>query len=758
MLRAGVVGALVVGAALTFPPAALAAPNVDVNPNSVTLAAGGDATVTVRITVPPGEEDVTVSLTGLPGGVSCSDGCGETEVQPGQAKNHLLTLKASDSAQAANGRTVTVRVQSDADATTKNFSLTVTPKQQEQPPEQSVKRVSGKVKDTVTGDGIEGALVALLDTQGHNCTTNTSSNGNYQFSSCEGKPIAVGELLIGVSHEDYEEPDTKKVAGTAGGTITVGTFALKSTKVAATPSAQASVPPSEEAAPEAETSADASPLAAENASSEESGMGSWLLIIVGGLLVALGVGAIVLLVVRRKQDPTDPGMDDDEPVRPGGRTPVPGAAGVYHPANDATRIAGGGPGMAGRPSIADAPTMLHSPVPADEFPDPYGAPLPPQSPSYSGQGGAYGGPAAGATSVYGGAASGPGNNYGAPAGGPNGAGGYGRASGGGAGEYGRPTSGAAYGGPSGPTSGAAYSGPSGPTSGAAYGGPNGPSGGSEYGGPSGPTSSGGYGGPNGAPAGGEYGRPTSGSGYGQAGQGGYDRGGANGYGGPAAPGGYGSPAAPAGPYAGGAGRGADDGYGGGGRDYREQPQGGGYGGQGAGGYGGGSERYDEPTGRWEGNGATPGGGYGQPQPQPQPQPPAYESGPYGGGGGGGSYRSAPEPDRGDYGPAGGYDQGGYGPANGEYGRPAGGGGGAAGYSPQGGGGYGGNGYDQQAGYDPRGGYDQVPQQRGGAGHDPRGGYEQDGYYDEQAGPRAGRGGPQQPAGRSERRSLDWLDD
>jgi hypothetical protein len=734
MLRAGVVGALVVGILGAVPAPAFAEdPDVQItNLSSGTLNAGQQATLQYSVqnnNETPTSFQIRVNTFD---GLTCNGDCDvQRLIPPGQTQNFNATL-VGGSVPAGQTKQGTLRIRAESNNGSSDASRNMTVRGPEQQQEQSVKQVSGKVKDTTTGEGIEGAAVAMLDSKGHNCNTTTTSSGNYRFTSCEGEPIAVGEIFVGAQHEDYGQVEEKKVVGAAGQSVVVGTFALKSSK-AATPSAQPSAPATEAAEPTGEATPEATNLNANNASDSSSGgMGSWLLIIVGGLLVALGVGAIVLLIVRRKQDNGDPGIDDDQPLRPGGRTPVPGAAGVYHPANDMTRMAGAGAGaaptMVGRPSIADAPTMLHSPVPpADEFPDPYGAPLPPQSPSYNGQGaGGYGPGGAGATSVYG-AASGPSNGYGGPGGGANGAGTYGRGPAGGAGEYGRPTSGSGYGGPSGPTSGS------------------------------------GYGGPNGAPAGGEYGRPTSGSGYGPpSGQGGYDRGGANGYGGPAAPGGYGSPAAPAGPYAGGGGRGGDDGYSGG-RDYRE-PQAGGYGAPPAGGgaYGGG-DRYDEPTGRWEGGDKSggPGGAYGQ------PKPPAYESGPYGGGGAGG-YRPEPEPDRGGgYAPGGGYEQGGYGPAEGGYGRPAGGAGGAGGYDQggaygggQGGGGYGGNGYDQQGGYDPRGGYDQVPQQRGGTGYDPRGGgYDEQGaYYDDQAGPRSGRGGPQQPAARSERRSLDWLDD
>ncbi|MEJ3743030.1 carboxypeptidase regulatory-like domain-containing protein [Actinomycetes bacterium KLBMP 9797] len=709
----------------------------------------------MRITAKnPIENSANVSLTGLPNGVSCSSGCGQVnDLNVDEGKNHLLTLRASDGAPAANGTQVTVRVVTARDATTKNFSLTVTAKQPEE--KKPVSQVSGRVRDADTGDGIEGALVALADSENHRCVTTTGSSGSYKFTSCDGKPIAAGELFLGTSHEDYESITEKQINANPGQSVTVATFSLKSKKASATPSATPSAALTEEpAATDDQVSPAATEPATQNTAAEAGGgMGSWLLIVLGGLLVALGVGAIVLLVIRRKSDNGDDDDDDPEGGAPGPRSPVPGAQGVYHGAPDATRVAnraGAAPDatMVARPSLADAPTMLQSPVRDDEFPDPYGAPpMPARQPAqqqndWAAPGGGYGAP----TQV---GAYGPGqqaNGYGPEANGYGGpaqpAGAYGAAAPNGAptapGAYGRPTSGSGYGAPSGGPDG--Y----GPTSGSGYGGA-----------PNGPTAGDGY-------------RPASPGGYGP--QGGSA---------------YGSPAAPGAPYGGAPpARPADDGYGGG----YGAPQGGGYGpdprgGDPRGADPRGGDRYDEPTGRWTGGAPGAGaGGYGAPQPPAGPAAAPYED--QRGYGGGAGYR--PEPNSGGFQAAGGYgapsdpyagrpsagngyEDGGYGQGDAGY---SGGGAGGYGAAPQSGGGYsaapqagGGYGADPRGGYggDPRGGgYERVPEQRG---YDQQqGGYDQGGYYGEQGGghpqqPGGGRhGDPQQPATRAERRPLDWLDD
>ena len=105
-----------------------------------------------------------------------------------------------------------------------------------------------------------------------------------------------------------------------------------------------------------------------------SGSGSLLFIILGGLLVAAGIGAIVLVLMRRKPTTATTTRTTTRGWAGGVVPPSQGryqtdatrvAAPVGGRANDATMIAG----CSGAPSMADAPTMLQRPVPPDdEFP------------------------------------------------------------------------------------------------------------------------------------------------------------------------------------------------------------------------------------------------------------------------------------------------------------------------------------------------------------------------------------------------------
>ncbi|MER7280703.1 carboxypeptidase-like regulatory domain-containing protein [Dactylosporangium sp. NPDC000244] len=297
--------------------------------------------------------------------------------------------------------------------------------------------------------------------------------------------------------------------------------------------------------------------------------------------------------------------------------------------------------------------------------------------------------------------------------------------------------------------------------------------------------------PYGAPMPGPGGYPSAGGYDDRAGfaSGGYNGGGANGYGGQQArpaPGPAVDPYAP--DYNGGGGGGYADstqryepggnGYGGGNNGYNNNPATGGnnYGG-GQGGYGGNNGYDGGAQGGYDGG--AQGGGYGGGQrDRGGYEGPPTTIGGFGGGDHGGYDGPAagggygPGGDRGGYGPGnnggggGGYDdRGGYGPGGGDrggYDGPSAGGGynpggDRGGYGPNGGGGSGGggnNGYDDRGGYGPgngggggyddRGGYD-GPSAGGGynpggdrGGYGPNGGGGGGGGYDDQ--PYAGRGG------------------
>ncbi|WP_307871371.1 hypothetical protein [Micromonospora sp. M61] len=642
--RAGVVVALVAGALLAVPATPAMAAEVEVSPGSVTVNAGSDATVTVRVT--PGDNDrkAKIGLSGLPSGVSCASGCGDVDF-PGlgnpQARSVLVRIAANDNAGDATA-TVTVAVEADSGPDTATVSLTVKGKAAPPPTpqNQTVRSVSGKVVKRANSEPVPNAIVILQDSTGKRFDTVSNGSGDFRITGTAGNPIAPGRLDLGASFDNINA--TKSLNANAGQSVTGQRISLDikvEVTPSATPSATAEATPTEEATDEGaeeQASEDPSPGAAANASNNEDsggGMGSYLIILLGGLLVAAGVGTIVLLWMKRREN----GDDDEAPAAAGGGGPVPPARGGFRGAEE-TRVVGGRPDggadptMIGGAALSDAPTMMHRPVVDDVPPDPYAAPAQ-----------AYGGAG---QQGWGGA------GYGdEPA--PGGYGGYGNA----------PASGGGYG--NAPASGGGYGTPAGPEGGYGAG-----AAGDGYG--AAPGSGAGYGG---APA---YGNaPASGGGYGSrdytapAGTAAY----------PPAPAGgaaygerYDEPTgrytgdntqypAPADPYATGV--------------YQPE-QGQGYG-------------QPDPAPYGGGRAAEPAGGYGQ-------QTSAYDQGGYGQQAGGyeqrGGYgQEAPQQRGGDYDDRG-YDQGGYGSSQQAGGYEQGGG---YGQEPPQPGGYDNRGYDQQGG-------------------------------------------------------------
>jgi len=319
------------------------------------------------------------------------------------------------------------------------YTLAVNQPQQQ---EQTTGRLQGVVNNITTGKPVQGAKVTLQDGAGKTFPpATTSAAGTYVFDGPTLK-IAPGLIVVSATKDPLvpvEAAKSMQVAANQNATLP----ALEMQDAAApTPSAAASAQPTADAS--------GSPLPTTGAtdnSSDDEGLDSmtWIMIIVGGLLVALGIGAIVLLLVRRNND--DEEDEEEQPARgrPGPRGPQPG----YRPPPQPTQQYGGGgyrpadPTMVARPGMNEAPTMMHRP-------DPYGG-QPTQQYGGQGQGGwapqqqggygqasgggAYGGQASGG-GAYGGPASG-GGGYGGQ---PGYGGGYGQPPGYGANQYDEPTS------------------------------------------------------------------------------------------------------------------------------------------------------------------------------------------------------------------------------------------------------------------------------------------------------------------------------
>ncbi|MEU4564376.1 carboxypeptidase-like regulatory domain-containing protein [Actinoplanes sp. NPDC023936] len=421
--QAGAFLALVVGLVAGVQTAALAEPpDVQItNLSSTEVATGSTVTMQYTISNPgsggggeEGEEEgggqqqagsATIKVSGM----SCSGDCSSVKQIGSEPASFTANLTAPSVA-AGESKDVTVQVTATINGVSNSASQTVTVKGADKP--QLVTRVSGKIKDG-DGDKIAGVDVAMQDAAGHSYGTTTNSSGSYSFISSDDKPIEPGSITVGALKDGYAST-TVTVRGKAGGSvnvpITLKKLAAESPSPSPSASVSASAVPTEEVAEDPtdeETAETEAPVAAAPVSDESDGGINWLLIVMGVLLVAAGIGAIVLVIMRRKNAA---GADDpDGPLSGAGAAGGPPGGSPF----DATRVAA--PVGAGRPGdatmvapmggggIGDAPTMVHRPVVEDEFPDPYGAPIPPQG-GYAGtsqwgaaeqQGGGYGGGAYG---------------------------------------------------------------------------------------------------------------------------------------------------------------------------------------------------------------------------------------------------------------------------------------------------------------------------------------------------------------------------
>ncbi|MEV4346551.1 carboxypeptidase-like regulatory domain-containing protein [Actinoplanes sp. NPDC049596] len=398
VVQAGALLAVVAGGLFAVPAAALAAPpEVEITDLQNEVLTGGQLNMQYQVKAPApdpeeGEQGGQVRATAQVRvtGISCSGDCsGIAQVdQNGRTFNARLT---APNVNAGETRQVQVRVTATINGESNSATATITVKGQDKP--QTVGKVSGKVRDQ-DGKAVSGATVGLRDSAGTTFETTSSGSGAYSFSSTDSKPIAPGTLSIGAAKDDFK-PVTVTIQAAADRSVTKNL--ILESKVVESPSASPSASASASASPtptdEASEATEEQPAttettteegsAANNAASSSDSGSSWLYIIIGVLLVAAGIGAIVLVWMRRKNNPTDGGDDDPTAMAPSGGG-IPPAQGRF---NDATRVAapvGGGRNdatmIAPAPSMSDAPTMLQRPVPAadDEFPDPYGAPIPPQ--------------------------------------------------------------------------------------------------------------------------------------------------------------------------------------------------------------------------------------------------------------------------------------------------------------------------------------------------------------------------------------------
>jgi hypothetical protein len=365
--------------------------------STTTMSKGGSSTIKYTVAAPTtpgtGRTTITISSGSLASyvtlshdGVDCAGSSCSFSQLIATSDNFSLVVTAANAATSAVNGTITIKAtvassngnpNPDTQALTINAAAAPATSPSTQA-SNAVTSVSGVVKDIATGAAIPQAEVQLQDDAKHTWSVGSNSKGQFSFKSTADKPIVPGLLVIGASKDGYVV-FTRSFTGVAGQSMAIAPLAMTTLTASASPGASdAGASAGDPAGANAGDSLRANP-----ASGGGGGGFSMILIILGAVLVLLGVGAIVLILLRRKDDGAEAGPDDggDLDPRRGGPTPVPASRGAFHngPA-DSTMVARG-----------DAPTaMLQRTPPVDEYPDPYGAPLPPRSPQPGYPGGGYG--------------------------------------------------------------------------------------------------------------------------------------------------------------------------------------------------------------------------------------------------------------------------------------------------------------------------------------------------------------------------------
>ena len=369
-LRAAVVTVMVTGLLAVAQPAQAQAPNVQLaSISNVELKVGGGTQtvqiqvrnqangdpetdtargVTLTMQVPLGDFGVGIVSAEVINGSGCSTSgnppnfmqCPIGDLGPGETRTIAAHLAVDPSSplpagESRNGEAV---VQLGTGERQK-FNIRL------QGPDQapSITRISGVVTDQATGEPIDGANVLLIDGAGAEHRRGTDSQGRFDIRPEPDRPIAPGRIAMVAEKTGYQGQQYQhEVPLRAGDSVTDVHLVMINQQVQESPTPE----PTESPAPE--PTASPTPAAAPVEDEGESGGGltffTKVMIIIGVLLVLLGVGAIALLIWRRRRDEgeDDGGFDDaDDPVSgPSGPTPTPGSRGVYRPSP--TQVAGAG--------------------------------------------------------------------------------------------------------------------------------------------------------------------------------------------------------------------------------------------------------------------------------------------------------------------------------------------------------------------------------------------------------------------------------
>ncbi|MCF0091302.1 carboxypeptidase regulatory-like domain-containing protein [Micromonospora sp. MH99] len=275
-------------------------------------------TVRVRYRVTNSASRAEKAIVVVGGGLRCTSGCrAEPNLKPGQSQSFEATLVAPAARPGEiTGLNISIGVRL-AEQNSYAYKMVYVhgpgaSSSASAKPAAGVSGVSGRVRDA-DGKAVGGANLTIRDSAGHEYRTTSGASGQFAITSSAGRTIAVGSITVSAARDGYRTARTT-VRGSAGD---VATVRLTLAAVAA-PTRTSASPTAEESplAAAGDGTPEAAPPTLKAVSDEGSGSSPFFLL--GGVLVAAGLGALALVVMRRRSAPEEDVPSTSQPFAPAG--------------------------------------------------------------------------------------------------------------------------------------------------------------------------------------------------------------------------------------------------------------------------------------------------------------------------------------------------------------------------------------------------------------------------------------------------------
>jgi hypothetical protein len=269
--------------------------------SSEQVKSGGS--VRVRFQATNNNQRAATVFVAVSGGLRCTAGCSATKnLKPGQSQTFNATLvapKVGPNEQSGRNLAVSVRI---GTQTAFDHKMILVGGSVDKP-STGVSRLSGRVRDA-GGKAVRGVTVTVQDSAGRDYRTVSGGSGSFSIRSSDSRPIAAGTITVVAAKDGYRTARAT-VRGTNGRSATVRlTLAAVAAKKSPAPTAESSPAVAEEPTTEASFAA-AGPASTKSAN--ESGSGLLMFTILGGLLIAAGLGMLMLMLIRRRSTPVGAG-------------------------------------------------------------------------------------------------------------------------------------------------------------------------------------------------------------------------------------------------------------------------------------------------------------------------------------------------------------------------------------------------------------------------------------------------------------------